>query len=334
MEEDPPESAWDELIGGMAAQGPAVELTPNERTAASLLFGYLNENFQVVKPLLQLPKRWEVKEKLQLDATALRALEITKTSRDGNFKGSLMHAIKSTCTAGGRRLLQDWFTAPLTDPAEMEKRLDIVERLVDQPSLRYSLSNQLKQCADLPRTVQKLAMGRADADDLIAIRRTIEFSAAIVDNLKHSKKVNTALEELYSGLKGPKKVAEIIEKSIDEEGVVKKHVIEEEEAMKNMVDEEEIVEMSTVAKAEGAGAAETEAEGPTEETWEEREHRKMLKKARDDLTKERELDIWIIKRGASRALASLHKQLDQLFQQKEEMIIDLRNKLGRHVLYF
>src|SRR5690606_14924741 len=148
--------------------------------------------------------------KLQLDATALRALEITKTSRDGNFKGSLMHAIKSTCTAGGRRLLQDWFTAPLTDPGEMEKRLDIVERLVDQPSLRYSLSNQLKQCADLPRTVQKLAMGRGDADDLIAIRRTIEFSAVIVDNLKHSKKVNAALEELYSGLKGPKKVAEII----------------------------------------------------------------------------------------------------------------------------
>ena len=48
---------------------------------------------------------------------------------DGKERGSLLWLLDHTVTAAGGRLLRSWVAHPLTDAAEIERRLDAVEEL-------------------------------------------------------------------------------------------------------------------------------------------------------------------------------------------------------------
>ncbi len=116
---------------------------------------------------------------LQLDEVTRRSLELTRTLRDGDRQGSLLAAIDRTVTSMGARLLHDWLLAPLTDPAEVEARLDAVEEFAGQTSLREELRRALDQIQDLQRLTGRVSTGRATPRDLGAIGRTLRALPAL-----------------------------------------------------------------------------------------------------------------------------------------------------------
>ena len=110
---------------------------------------------------------------MHLDRSTLRNLELLETIYDGDVKGSLLGVIGKTKTAMGGRLLRAWLREPLTDVAEISRRLDAVEELRNDPIKANNISNSLKYIYDFQRLTARIATGRADARDLIALKRTL-----------------------------------------------------------------------------------------------------------------------------------------------------------------
>ena len=110
---------------------------------------------------------------MHLDRSTLRNLELLETIYDGDIKGSLLGVIGKTKTAMGGRLLRSWLREPLTDVSEINLRLDAVEELRNDPIKSNNISNSLKYVYDFQRLTARIATGRADARDLIALKKTL-----------------------------------------------------------------------------------------------------------------------------------------------------------------
>ena len=110
---------------------------------------------------------------MHLDRSTLRNLELLETIYDGDIKGSLLGVIGKTRTAMGGRLLRAWLREPLTDVKEINLRLDAVEELRNDSIKANNISNSLKYIYDFQRLTTRAATGRADARDLIALKKTL-----------------------------------------------------------------------------------------------------------------------------------------------------------------
>ena len=110
---------------------------------------------------------------LVLDQTTLRNLELTHTLA-GEKDGSLLQAIDCTRTWMGRRQLKEWILRPLTDSEKIASRQSAVASLIRAPRRLDNIRESLKSMRDLERLSTRLAYGRANARDLVAVADCLE----------------------------------------------------------------------------------------------------------------------------------------------------------------
>ena len=110
---------------------------------------------------------------MHLDRSTLRNLELLETVYDHDVNGSLLGVIGKTKTAMGGRLLRSWLREPLTDAHEINLRLDTVEALKNEPLVSNNIVSSLKYIYDFQRLTARAATGRADARDLVALKKTL-----------------------------------------------------------------------------------------------------------------------------------------------------------------
>ena len=82
-------------------------------------------------------------------------------------------------TAAGSRLLAQRLSAPLTDPAAIDARLDAVAAFVEDVAVRAETRSRLAAAPDLARALARLAVGRGGPRDLAAIRDGILAAAEL-----------------------------------------------------------------------------------------------------------------------------------------------------------
>jgi DNA mismatch repair protein MutS len=150
-------------------EGLGCEHLPLAVRAAGSLLAYLEDTQKENSVLLQPLCTYAITEYLVIDHQTRRNLEITQTSRDGTFHGSLLWALDRTTTAMGGRLLRRWLLQPLLDPAEIGDRQATITELVGNGPLRQALHHLLKQIYDLERLTGRAGSGTANARDLVAI---------------------------------------------------------------------------------------------------------------------------------------------------------------------
>lgn len=121
---------------------------------------------------------------MTLDANTRRNLELTRTIRDNQSKGSLLWVLDYTQTAMGGRCLKQWVEQPLLSDTDINLRLDAIEELMDNRLLRYDLGSLLSQTYDLERLVSRCACGHANARDLRAIATSLTLIPAIKNLLQ------------------------------------------------------------------------------------------------------------------------------------------------------
>ncbi|WP_318570492.1 DNA mismatch repair protein MutS [Salinigranum marinum] len=115
--------------------------------------------------------RFDPRESMRLDATALRSLELFDSrSLSGR---TLMGTLDDTACALGRRRLETWLRRPSVDHAECEARLDAVEALSTEGVDRETLRERLREVYDLERLVGRVSRERANARDLRALATTL-----------------------------------------------------------------------------------------------------------------------------------------------------------------
>ncbi|MGA7936996.1 MAG: DNA mismatch repair protein MutS, partial [Kovacikia sp.] len=112
---------------------------------------------------------YTLSEYLIIDHQTRRNLEITQTTRDGTFHGSLLWALDKTVTAMGSRALRRWLLQPLLNLEEICDRQDTIQELVKNGPLRQNLQRLLKQIYDLERLAGRAGSGTANARDLVAL---------------------------------------------------------------------------------------------------------------------------------------------------------------------
>ncbi|MCT4795213.1 MULTISPECIES: DNA mismatch repair protein MutS [Exiguobacterium] len=144
-----------------------------QRDAFALLYAYLTRTQKRSLDHLQPAVAYEVEQHMQLDANTARNLELFRSARSGERKGSLLALLDETTTAMGGRLLKRWLEQPLYTEGAIEARLDAVENLLDDFMLRDQLREQLKYVYDIERLVAKVGYGTANARDLVQLRDTL-----------------------------------------------------------------------------------------------------------------------------------------------------------------
>lgn len=200
-----------------------------------------------------------------------------------------------------------------------------MSRFIQDEDLRDAIIILLRRSHDSQRLVQKFALNRGDADDLLRLANTIRATEDIVNLLSTagpSQPANDLEQDCLStmveriSLAQPLKLAKLIRASIDEEGLVQQHQIEDSEAGEMIALAQEIV------KTEGTEEDSTLLpKGPTA---------KAAKKKSPSLKEHygEDSEVWIMKPGASKVLKSLHSALTSLRQEKEQLTETLRTRLN------
>jgi DNA mismatch repair protein MutS len=134
------------------------------------------------RPPLAPPTREAAGASLMIDAATRANLELMRTLA-GERRGSLADTIDRTVTAAGARLLSFRLAAPLTDPAEIARRLDAVGLFVGDAASRADVRSQLAAAPDLARALARIVLGRGGPRDLAAIRDGLEAAGAVAARL-------------------------------------------------------------------------------------------------------------------------------------------------------
>jgi DNA mismatch repair protein MutS len=97
---------------------------------------------------------------LTLDESTRANLELFATLIGGHKEGALFGILDETRTSMGGRLLRRWLAAPLVDVAQIRRRHDAVEWLVEHAALRAELRLELAEIYDLERLAGRSAWRR------------------------------------------------------------------------------------------------------------------------------------------------------------------------------
>lgn len=111
---------------------------------------------------------------LKMDIHTKRNLELTETLRLKQRQYSLIWLLDKTKTAMGSRLLKNYIENPLVDKYEINRRYDIVEKLLEEFILKEDLKNLLYEVYDLERLSGRIAFGNANARDLLQLKSSLK----------------------------------------------------------------------------------------------------------------------------------------------------------------
>jgi DNA mismatch repair protein MutS len=149
-----------------------------ELAAAGALVDYVDLTQKGRLPRLSRLTQRRAGAVMEIDAATARNLELTRTLT-GERKGSLLATIDRTETGAGARTVTGWLVAPLTDPAAIAARQDMVAWFVELAELRAETRAALRAAPDLERPVARLSLGRGGPRDLAAIRDGVAAALAL-----------------------------------------------------------------------------------------------------------------------------------------------------------
>ncbi|MBI1276188.1 DNA mismatch repair protein MutS [bacterium] len=175
-------------------------LTQAELGACGALLEYLMQTQKGLLPRLMRPERQEANDHLVMDAATRRNLELL-ASMSGQKKGGLLATIDRSQTALGARLMAWCLINPLTDATRINARLDAVEYLTAELTLRENLREHLKRCPDVERILARICSRRASPRDLGQLRDALTAAEAVRQLLEqHQETLPSLLKAQAKGL--------------------------------------------------------------------------------------------------------------------------------------
>lgn len=152
---------------------------------------------------------------MNLDISARRNLELTKSMMTGDKKHSLLWVIDKTKTAMGKRMIRSWIERPLINVSKITKRQNAVGELLDNTPLRDDIRSALSSVHDMERLMSRVAYGTANAKELRTLYATLQALPAIKSLLSGVSAAQ--LKTIYSGIDLLEDVKALIDSAIVEE---------------------------------------------------------------------------------------------------------------------
>jgi DNA mismatch repair protein MutS len=167
-----------ETVYGVGALDGFGAFSRPELAAGGALVDYVELTQKGKLPRLGVPRRLAEGAVMEIDGATRRNLELAETLT-GERKGSLLATIDRTVTGAGARLLAAQLAAPLTDPAAIDARLDMVAFFVEHDGVRARVREVLKRCPDVERALSRLSLGRGGPRDLANVRDALAEAPAL-----------------------------------------------------------------------------------------------------------------------------------------------------------
>ncbi|KAH6609072.1 dna mismatch repair msh6 [Trichoderma cornu-damae] len=137
-------------------------------------------NFEVYKPI-------QKNSTLVLDGQTLANLELFSNTVNGGSDGTLFGLLNKCITPFGKRLFRQWVAHPLCSIERINERLDAVEMLNDDPSVREQFASQLVKMPDLERLISRIHAGACKPEDFVRVLEgfeQIEYTMTLVGAFK------------------------------------------------------------------------------------------------------------------------------------------------------
>ena len=188
---------------------------PHGVVAAGALVYYMRDTQKGFPPHIKEIVSYHTGEFMSLDESTCSHLELLKTMRRQSIKGSVYHILDRTITPMGSRLLKKWITYPLTNLEKIRERLASVSWFKENPESKLDVRDELKEIHDMERLNGRIALKRANARDLLALKSSLLRLPFIRKTLTGS--TSTLLSDIGSRLDILDDVVFLIDEAIHED---------------------------------------------------------------------------------------------------------------------
>ena len=123
---------------------------------------------------------------LVLDGKTLINLEVFANSFDGSSEGTLFSLLNRCITPFGKRTFKQWVCHPLMDASKINARLDAVESLNADTTLRDQFTSQLSKLPDLERIISRIHAGVCKAQEFVRVLdgfEQIDYTMGVLRNM-------------------------------------------------------------------------------------------------------------------------------------------------------
>lgn len=180
--------------------GIGVEENSAAETALGALLLYLHDTQKNDLAHIRNLSVYSTGQHMSLDKSTIKNLELTETLFEKKLQGSLLGVLDRTHTAMGSRMMKRWLREPLNDSSMINGRLDAVEALVDNVIIRNDIKENLKRIYDFERLAGRIATGKANGRDLIALSDSCRTLPEIKMDLESvdSKLLSELHDDIYT----------------------------------------------------------------------------------------------------------------------------------------
>ncbi|CEL10743.1 Putative Mismatch repair ATPase MSH6 [Aspergillus calidoustus] len=137
---------------------------------------------------------------LVLDGQTLINMEIFANSFDGSIDGTLFQLLNRCITPFGKRMFKQWVCHPLVDAKKINARLDAVDALNADPSVRDQFSSQLTKMPDLERLISRIHAASCRAQDFVRVLEGFEQIEYTMSILKDSGSGEGVIGQLINSM--------------------------------------------------------------------------------------------------------------------------------------
>ncbi|HQC54155.1 MAG TPA: DNA mismatch repair protein MutS [Clostridia bacterium] len=195
-------------------QALGIETTPFAVCALGALLRYVELTQKQMLEHVKMPQVIMDNNRMFLDFTTKRNLELVQTLIDNHKQGSLLGVLDKTSTSMGARELRTTILEPTRDYVAINNRLDVVEELIENTNRRLDVKTALSEIRDIERLCNKISYNSINPREVISIMISLKKILEIKNLLKTSK--SKLLKSIHNELDGLPKLISIIEDSITE----------------------------------------------------------------------------------------------------------------------
>jgi DNA mismatch repair protein MutS len=192
------------------------ELSP-EIPAAGVLLSYLADTARGLLSHVRSLSLYSESSFLGLDESTLRNLEIVQNLNDRSRRYTLLELLDQTRTAAGSRKLKRWLLRPLKDVRGIGQRQVLVELFYRDQALLARLRAELAKVLDLERLASRVALEKANAKDLLAVKCTLLGMLGAAGLLAGRPELEAQLAFLREREGDIRGLADLLQRAIQEE---------------------------------------------------------------------------------------------------------------------
>ncbi len=221
FEQEGDEAVWRETIAENCPDGAGLsDVYAHKSTifALGMTIEYLKQTQKSALSNLDAVIFYGINEYMQMDANAIRNLELFQTVRGGERRGSLLWVLDKTKTNMGARLLKKWMEKPLLNPAQISRRSFAVKEFYDHVEGRSALREAMSGIRDIPRLITRISLGSANPRDLLSLKESFGALEKIEPLLSdYQGKLLKSLKKRFDSMRD---LFTLLDDAIDEEAPV------------------------------------------------------------------------------------------------------------------